>query len=126
NLLTLPSGSSNYFLLGIVAYSNRAKTSVLKIPPSLIAKEGAVSRVVASLMAQSVRKIAKTDFGIGITGIAGPGGGTYQEPVGTEFIAIDTAKKKICQRFLFKGNRIQIRKKAAVKALELLSELMCF
>ncbi|MCX5702715.1 MAG: nicotinamide-nucleotide amidohydrolase family protein, partial [Candidatus Omnitrophica bacterium] len=47
NLLTLPSGSSNYFLLGIVAYSNRAKTSVLKIPPSLIAKEGAVSRVVA-------------------------------------------------------------------------------
>jgi nicotinamide-nucleotide amidase len=126
NLLTLPSGSSSYFLLGIVAYSNTAKTAVLNIPPSLIAKEGAVSKKVASAMAKSIRKIAKSDFGIGITGIAGPTGATKNKPVGTVFIAVDATNRNICKKFLFKGNRLQIRKKAAIKALELLKEVICF
>lgn len=71
-------------------------------------------------MAQSVRKLAKTDFGIGITGIAGPSGGTLQKPVGTVFIAINSKTKKLYEKFNFKGSRNKIRKQAALKALELL------
>jgi len=122
NLLTRISGSSKYFILGIVAYSNKTKENILKIPAQLIAKKGAVSREAAKIMAQAVRKLAKTDFGIGITGIAGPTGATPKKPIGTVFIAIDSKDKKVCQRFLFKGNRNTIREKAALKALELLNE----
>lgn len=124
NLLTRISGSSKYFILGIVAYSNKTKENILKIPSQLIAKKGAVSREAAKIMAQAVRKLAKTDFGIGITGIAGPSGATAKKPVGTVFIAIDSKNKKICQRFLFKGNRDTIRKKAALKAVALLKLLV--
>lgn len=119
-LLTQMSGSSQYFILGVVTYSNQAKTNILHIPETLIAKKGAVSREVAQKMAQSIRKLAKADFGIGITGIAGPAGGTPQEPIGTVFIAIDTKARKICKKFRFPGSRAVVRKKAALKALELL------
>ena len=119
-LLTDIGGSSEYFLLGVVAYSNKAKEAVLKIPHHLIAKKGAVSEEVAKRMAKSVRKLAKADFGIGITGMAGPGGGTLYKPVGTVFIAIHSKDKKICKKFNFTGNRITVRNKAALKALELL------
>jgi len=120
NLLTQCSGSSGYFILGVVAYSNKTKENILKIPPSLIAKYTAVSKETASMMASHIRKIAKTDFGLGITGIAGPTGGTTKKPVGTVFIALDSKNKKFCKKFIFKGNRLGIRKKAALKALELL------
>lgn len=121
-LLTQISGSSQYFIVGVVAYSNRAKKNILKISPQLIAKKGAVSQEVARDLAQSVRKIAKTDFGIGITGIAGPTGATPDKPVGTVFIAIDSKFRKICKKFNFSGSRITIRKKAALKALGLLKK----
>jgi len=124
NLLTRISGSSKYFILGIVAYSNKTKENILKIPAQLIAKKGAASRQVAKIMAQAVRKLAKTDFGIGVTGIAGPTGATPKKPVGTVFIAIDGKDKKICKKFLFTGNRIAVRKKAALRALELLKLLV--
>jgi nicotinamide-nucleotide amidase len=123
-LLTQIPGSSQYFILGVVVYSNKTKQTLLKIPARLIAKKGAVSKEVAQKMAQSVRKIAKADFGIGITGIAGPTGGTFKKPVGTVFIAIDGKNKKLCKKFLFKGNRIVIRKKSALKALELLKKIL--
>lgn len=119
-LLTQVSGSSKYFILGVVTYSNKAKEALLKIPANLIAKKGAVSQEVAQKMAQSIRRLAKTDFGIGITGIAGPTGGTSRKPVGTVFVAIDSKNKIICRKFHFIGNRITIRKKTALKALELL------
>lgn len=124
DLLTRLSGSSKYFILGIVAYSNKTKENILKIPARLIAKKGAVSRQVAKIMAQAVRKLAKTDFGIGITGIAGPSGATPKKPVGRVFIAIDSKDKKTCRRFLFKGKRNTIREKAALKSLELLKPLI--
>ncbi len=126
NLLTAICGSSKYFILGVVVYSNKAKENVLKIPGRAIAKKGAVSREVAKIMAQAVRRLAKTDFGIGVTGIAGPTGATADKPVGTVFIAIDSEDKKICKKFLFKGKRFSIRKKAALKSLELLRELSNF
>lgn len=124
NLLTQNSGSSRYFILGVVAYSNRAKEKILKIPRSSLIKFGAVSAGVASRMAQGIRKIAKTDFGIGITGIAGPTGGTPHKPVGTVFIAIDSKNKKLCQKFHFSGHRLTVRKKAALKSLKLLKQLL--
>ncbi len=121
NLLTKTSGSSQYFILGIVAYSNKAKESILKIPSSLIAREGAVSQSAALAMARQIRKIAGADFGIGITGIAGPKGGTAQKPVGTVFIALNSKNKKIAKKFLLQGSRFKIRRQAALKALGLLS-----
>ena len=124
SLITQNPGSSRYFILGVVVYSNKAKETILKIPQSVIARYGAVSKNVASLMAKSVRKIAKTDFGIGITGIAGPTGGTQKKPVGTVFIAVDSKNKGLSKKFLFKGNRNTIRKKAALKSLELLKEAL--
>lgn len=119
-ILTQASGSSKYFKLGIIAYSNSAKEIILKIPPKLIAKKGAVSKEVAENLAKSVRKLAGTDFGIGVTGIAGPTGATPQKPVGTVFIAINSKNKSLCEKFLFKGNRARIRKKISLKTLELL------
>ena len=124
NLLTKLSGSSQYFMLGVVAYSNNAKKKVLNVPSSLITTRGAVSKEVASSMAGRIRKVAHTDIGIGITGIAGPSKGSPQKPVGTVFIALDSKKKKICKKFRFKGTRLCIRKKAALKSLELLKEVI--
>lgn len=119
-LLTRQAGSSRSFLLGITAYSNAAKVKLLSIPPSLLSKHGAVSSVVASAMAESVRRIGRADYGVGITGIAGPAGGTKAKPIGTVFIAVATKEKTLCKRFLFRGSRFSVRKQAAFKALELL------
>lgn len=119
-LLTDLGDSSRYFILGTVVYSNKAKKTILGIPDSLLAKEGAVSANVAALMAARVRRIARSDFAIAITGIAGPGGGSKTKPVGTVFIAVESKGKKICQKFSFKGNRTSVRKKSALKGLELL------
>lgn len=124
NLLTQVSGSSHYFILGIVAYSNKAKKDILKIPAGLIAKKGAVSKEVAQKLAQGIRRLAKTDFGIGITGIAGPTGSTFKKPVGRVFIAIDSKKNKLCKKFIFRGSRITVRKRAALKSLELLGSVV--
>ncbi len=120
SLLTQISGSSRYFILGIAAYSNKAKKGLLKIPDSVILKYGAVSKVTASLMAKNVRRIAGSDFGIGITGIAGPTGATSTKPVGTVFIAIARKNRLTCQRFNFTGSRTTVKKKAAQCALLLL------
>lgn len=123
-LLTQNSGSSRYFILGVVAYSNKAKEKNLKIPRSSLIKFGAVSAPIASRMAQGIRKIAKTDFAIGITGIAGPTGGTPHKPVGTVFVAIDSKNRKLCQKFHFTGSRSAIRKMTAIKSLELLKKML--
>jgi nicotinamide-nucleotide amidase len=123
-LLTELSGSSQYFLLGIVAYSNQGKQDILKIPSGLINRKGAVSQEVAVRLARNARKAAHSDFGIGITGIAGPSGATPQKPVGTVFIAVEGKEKRVCKKFLFSGNRTQIRKKASLKALNLLKTLV--
>lgn len=122
--LTSLKGSSQYFILGIVAYSNLAKIKILEIPASLIKRKGAVSKEVAAQMAKSVRLRAKSDLGIGVTGIAGPGGGSKEKPKGTVFIALDSPKRKLCLKFKFNGNRHSIRKKAALKSLELIKAVI--
>lgn len=123
HLLTNVPGSSKYFVLGVVTYSNALKTKLLKIPKGLILKYGAVSEQVCLKMASGVRKTAGADFGIGITGVAGPSGGSKEKPVGTVFIALDAKNKKICRKFLFKGNRLQIKMKSAKEALRLINQL---
>lgn len=124
SILTHLSGSSKYFIVGVIAYNNKVKESILKVPAGLIRRKGAVCAEVAAKMAQSARKLAKADFGLGITGIAGPTGGSQRKPVGTVFIALDSKITGICKEFRFSGSRTSIRKKAALKSLELLKAFL--
>ena len=123
NILTNIPGSSKYFLLGVIVYSNKTKTSLLNISNRTLTKYGAVSYEVAQLMAKNIRKIACSDYGIGITGIAGPAGETKNKPVGTVFIAASDPDKVISKRFHFTGNRLMVKRKAALKALSILKKL---
>ncbi|TRZ96542.1 CinA family protein [bacterium] len=123
-LLTQYSGSSRYFILGLITYSNQSKEKLFKIPPSFIAKNSAISQPVAIAMARKVRMLAKSDFGVGISGIAGPTGSSCRKPVGTVFIAINGKAKTLSGEFHFRGTRIQIRKMAALKSLALLNRLL--
>lgn len=119
-LLTQTPGSSKYFLLGAVTYSNRSKELILNIPAHTIAKYGAVSDKVARLMAKNIRKKINSDFGLSITGIAGPTGAWVNKPVGIVFISLSYKNKNICRRYALCGNRIKIREKSAYQALRLL------
>lgn len=119
-LLTELSGSSKYFISGVVAYSNNSKEKFLNVPAKIIAKYGAVSKNVALLMAENIRKKSKSDFALSITGIAGPQGATINKPVGTVFICLSSKNKKICRRFSLSGSRQLIRKQSAYYALRLL------
>ena len=113
-------GSSKYFLGGIVAYSNEAKTKLVKVDSDLIKQHGAVSKQVAESLAKNVKQIFKSDFGIGITGIAGPSGGSSEKPVGTVWIALSDGKNSYSQKFFLGEKRAIIRERALVKALEML------
>ena len=118
-LTDLP-GSSRVLERGYVTYSNRAKTDELGIAPALLEKVGAVSEAVAAAMAEGARERAKASIGVGITGVAGPDGGTPEKPVGLVFIAIDGAAGSALRRCLFPGSRERIRYQASQYALEML------
>ncbi len=122
--LTDIPGASAFLLMAVIAYDNQAKMKVLKVPHALIAQHGAVSEAVALSMARGVRKILKTDIGLAITGIAGPSGGSAKKPVGTVFIAINTAQETLCQHYVFKGTRTRIKSQATNAALNLLIRLV--
>ncbi|MDO8536489.1 MAG: nicotinamide-nucleotide amidohydrolase family protein [Candidatus Omnitrophota bacterium] len=121
--LTDISGSSDYFLMGMVAYSNKIKENILGVSADLLKKYGAVSEQVALEMAKGVRSVANTDIGIGVTGIAGPTGGTRSKPVGLVYIALVTGKKNIVKEFRFKGSRKAIKLQASEAALKLCAHL---
>jgi len=118
--LTQMPGASAYFLLGAITYSNQAKKLLLNIPLNTILRYGAVSAPVAKLMACNIRKKISADFGLGITGIAGPKGGHADKPAGTVYIGLSTRTKDICRKFKFNGSRQNIRKQATQNALRLL------
>ena len=120
--LTNIAGASAFFWLGVIAYDNQAKTKILGVSPALINKYGAVSAPVAEAMAQGVRKILNTDYGLSVTGIAGPGGGSKEKPVGLVFIALSTKNNTLVKKFLFKGTRLAIKKQAAQTALKMLAK----
>ncbi|TKJ29365.1 competence/damage-inducible protein A [bacterium (candidate division B38) B3_B38] len=118
------SGSSDYFNRGIVAYSNVAKIEELGVPQELIESHGAVSPEVAKAMAEGVRRLSRTDYGIGITGIAGPTGGTPDKPVGLVYIGVASEAGTRVERFILLGSRKKIKFQSAQKALEMLREFL--
>jgi nicotinamide-nucleotide amidase len=118
--LTDVSGSSKYFMMGLVAYSNLVKTVRLGVDEKTLQKYGAVSQQVALEMANGVRKLAGSDIGVGITGIAGPTGGTKSKPVGLVYVALAAGKKKIIRELRFRGSREEIKFQASQVALDLL------
>jgi PncC family amidohydrolase len=120
--ITDVSGSSNYFMGGMVNYSNESKTKHLGIPLDYIRRFGAVSPQVARKMAQGVRKSFSTTFGLSTTGVAGPTGGTKRAPIGRVFISIASGKRTWVRREDLKGSRKEIKVKAAEKALQFFYE----
>jgi len=121
--ITNVSGSSSYFLEGVVSYSNEAKSQILGVPKELIENHGAVSSTVVEEMAKGVRQLAGADIGIGISGIAGPGGGTAEKPVGTVFIGLESDKEgTITREFHFHGSREEIKLVTVLNALDLIRQ----
>lgn len=116
--ITNVSGSSKYFLMGIVAYSNLIKTFIVGVAPELLTKSGAVSRQVALSMAENARLAGRSDVGVGITGIAGPTGGTKAKPVGLVYIAFADGAKRVVRELRFRGNREEIKFQASQVALD--------
>lgn len=116
--LTNVPGSSDYFERGVVAYSNRAKVEILRVPKELLAEAGSVSDPVAKKMAEGVRQISKSTLGLGVTGIAGPAGGTEEKPVGTVFIALSSPKGTFSKGYRFWGDREQIKILSAHTAID--------
>lgn len=120
--VTSVPGSSDYFLGGIIAYQNEVKSSQLRIVPVVLKKYGAVSAKTAKALARNVRKILKSDYGLSITGIAGPSGGDERKPVGLVYIALAWGKVGKVKKFIFSGSRNSIRSLAARNALALLKK----
>lgn len=118
--ITSISGSSRYFLGGAVVYSNELKTLLAGVPAELIAAHGAVSREVAISLAKGIRERTGATFGIGITGIAGPGGGTPEKPVGLVFVALADEKDAQATERRFPGDRERIRMWASFSALDMM------
>jgi len=122
--ITSVSGSSKVFDLGLITYSNKAKTDILKVPKKIINKYGAVSNECCLSMAQNLSKISKANISVSITGVAGPKGGTKLKPVGLVFIGIKKGNKITVQKNLFKSkNRISIQKAITTKVLNILLAL---
>lgn len=117
--LTSVAGSSAWFQGGVVAYANEAKVRDLGVAGDLLRTEGAVSGPVARQMAEGVRRRFGTDLGVGITGIAGPGGGSEQKPVGLVFIAVADAQGVVTREHRFTGRRAIIKDWSAQMALDL-------
>lgn len=119
-LVTDIPGSSKYFFGSVTAYSNTIKENFVGVSKFLIKDRGAVSKDVAAELAWNIRKLMGSDYGIGITGIAGPDGGTKKKPVGLVYIALADSKSTHVQKFQFSGDRERVRLLAAKRALYLL------
>jgi nicotinamide-nucleotide amidase len=118
--ITSISGSSRYFLGGAVVYSNELKTQFANVPKALIDQHGAVSREVAASMAEGIRKRCLSSYGVGITGVAGPGGGSEQKPVGLVYIALAGEEGTQVVERNFPGDRKRVRQFSTQQALEMI------
>lgn len=117
--LTSVSGSSAVYKGGIISYTNAVKNRILGVPLEMLDQYGAVSEPVAKTMAEGVRTLLEADISVSVTGLAGPGGDEYGNPVGTVFIGYSDAAITEVKRFLFCGDREAIRKQTAEEALKL-------
>jgi len=124
DLITDISGSSDYFMGGVISYSNRAKSELLGVRNATLATKGAVSDEVARQMASGVRKALHTKIGVGITGIAGPLGGSAEKPVGLVYIAVSSDRGTVSTKNIFRGSRLQVKKQSATRALEMVHDFV--
>ena len=113
-------GSSAFFQMGIVSYNNTAKVNLLNVQRKTLQCHGAVSSQTAEEMAQGIRTKAGADIGLSTTGIAGPGGGTPDKPVGLVYIALSDKKGTASYKYTFRGNRWENKESTCQKSLELL------
>ena len=120
NRLTNISGSSQFFERGVISYSNDAKIQMLGVPEKLIKADGAVSAEVARTMAEGVRNLASTDYGMSVTGIAGPTGGTAEKPVGLVYVGYADARGSSVEKHTFANDRIGNKQRSVQAALNLL------
>jgi nicotinamide-nucleotide amidase len=120
NRITNVPGASAVFLAGYVCYSNQAKIDMLNIEPQLIDKHGAVSEQVARALAEQARTSARSNYGLATTGVAGPGGGSPEKPVGTVYIALAAPDETIAKKLFFPTDRETFKQIATQAALELL------
>jgi PncC family amidohydrolase len=110
--ITAVSGSSQYFYGGVIAYDNSIKISVLGVNEKTLKRYGAVSGQTVRAMALGVKKLMKTSCAVAVSGIAGPGGGTKEKPVGLVYIGISVNSKTVARKYVFGGSRQEVRKQA--------------
>lgn len=122
--ITSVPGCSRYFLGGVIAYADAVKREVLGVPAALIAAHGAVSEPVARAMAEGVRVTLGADFGVSVTGVAGPAGGSVEKPVGLVHIGLAGAHGARGERCVFSGSRADVRRQSVERALELLEVML--
>jgi PncC family amidohydrolase len=117
-------GASDIYAGGVIAYSNEAKERHLGVPPSVLVEHGAVSAETAEAMAVGARAELRADVAIAVTGVAGPGGGTPEKPVGLVFVSVLTPGGGSTERFLFSGDREAVRARATAQSLHSLRRLL--
>ena len=124
HVITNAPGSSIYFQGGVIAYANEVKMDILGVAKQTLIDHGAVSRETVLEMARGVRKALDTDIGISSSGIAGPEGGSPEKPVGLAWIGLSGTDTEYAEKFLFVGNRLQIKEQAVQTAIEHLIDLL--
>lgn len=122
--LTDRAGASEFLVIGVVAYADEAKERVLGVRPESLAAHGAVSEIVAREMVEGALRVGMADAAVAVTGVAGPGGGTPEKPVGTVWIAAAADGRRVARRFHFDGDRGQVRRESVRAALELLERVL--
>ena len=118
--LTAVPGSSAVYKGGIISYTNEVKTKMLGVDPEILQTEGAVSEKVAIAMAEGVRKVLSADISVSVTGLAGPSGDEFNNPVGTVFIGYSDVERTVCESYLFIGSRNAVRQQAIDAALQMI------
>lgn len=124
HLITNISGSSEYFMGGIVSYSNEAKANLLNVSWDTLNTHGAVSKETVIEMASGARKKLNTDIAVSVSGVAGPGGGTKEKPVGTVWVGLATKSQVEAWHFIWDGNREQNKMYSAEAALKIIIEYL--
>lgn len=119
--LTSVAGSSEVFLGGVISYANVVKEQVLGVPAEVLAEHGAVSSETAAAMAQGARRLTGADLAVAVTGVAGPGGGSPEKPVGTVWFGLASAAGVRTEKKLFMGDRESVRAQTVTHALGILS-----
>jgi len=124
NRITNIQGASDYFDMGFVTYSNDSKELYLFVPEEVIAEKGAVSSEVAKEMAEGLKETTEADVALSVTGVAGPGGGTPEKPIGTVYAGLASKDGTFVRKFLFSGDRLSIKEQTSEEALKMVLDYL--